>query len=149
MLAGIDRYVKENNYHVSIIRYRVFAKSRAVIQGKFKNLREHRKGKRANKSNSLSENNIMWEVNIMWERGQLGAHSQTSLINTIWWLFTLHWALLTLCRTLLQKCKIRTLKMNLFNYVTSTCFTCCHNHGHNMFCDVNVFDVIRSFTNKK
>ena len=28
----------------------------------------------------------------MWERGQLGAHSQTSLINTIWWLLTLHWA---------------------------------------------------------
>ena len=36
---------------------------------------------------------------------------------------------------LLQKCKIRTLKMKLINYVTFTCF--------------NVFDVIRTFTNKK
>ena len=40
-----------------------------------------------------------------------------------------------LCKTiLLQKCKIRTLKMKLINYLTFTCFTCCHNHGHNMFC---------------
>ena len=53
--AGIDRYLKENNYHVSIIRDRVFSTSRAVLEGKCKNLREHGKGKRPNKSNSLSE----------------------------------------------------------------------------------------------
>ena len=40
------------------------------------------------------------------------------------------------------------MKMKLINYVTFTYFTCCHNHGHNMFGDVNVFDVIRTFTNK-
>ena len=34
--------------------------------------------------------------------------------------------------------------MKLINYVISICFTCCHNHGHNMFFDVNVFDFIRT-----
>ena len=89
MQAGIDRYLKENNYHVSIIRDRVFSTSRAVLEGKCKNLREHGKGKRPNKSNSLSES----EVNILWECGQLGTHSPMSLIDTIWWLFTLHFGL--------------------------------------------------------
>ena len=28
-----------------------------------------------------------------WECGQLGTHSPMSLINTIWWLFTLHFRL--------------------------------------------------------
>ena len=89
MQAGIGRYLKENNYHVSIIRDRVFSTSRAVLEGKCKNSREHGKGKRPNKSNSLSES----EVNILWECGQLGTHSPMSLINTIWWLFTLHFGL--------------------------------------------------------
>ena len=31
MQAGIDRYLKENNYHVSIIRDRVFSTSRTVL----------------------------------------------------------------------------------------------------------------------
>ena len=65
---------------------------------------------------------------------------------------SLRWILcliLTLFQTfLLQKCKIRTLKLKLINYVTFTCFTCCRNNSHNMFCDVNVFDVIRTFTHK-
>ena len=43
MQTGIDRYLKENNYHVSIIRDRVFLTSRAVVEGKCKNLREHGK----------------------------------------------------------------------------------------------------------
>ena len=88
MQAGIEKYLKENNYHVSIIRDRVFSTSRAVLEGKCKNLREHGKGKRPNKSNSLSES----EVNILWECGQLGTHSPMYLINTIWWLITLLWA---------------------------------------------------------
>ena len=36
MQAGIDRYLKENNYHVSIIRDRLFSTSRAVLEGKCK-----------------------------------------------------------------------------------------------------------------
>ena len=84
--AGVDRYLKENNYHVSIIRGRVFSTSRADLEGKCKNLREHGKGKRPNKSNSLSES----EVNTLWECGPLGTHSPMYLINTVWWLFTLH-----------------------------------------------------------
>ena len=84
--AGIGRYLKENNYHVSVIVDRVFLTSRDVLDSTCKNLREHGKGKRPNKSNSLSES----EVNILWECVHLGTHSPMSLINTIWWLVTLH-----------------------------------------------------------
>ena len=59
--ADIDRYLKENIYHVPIIRDRVFSTPRAVLEGKCKNLREHGKGKRPNKSNSLWES----ELNIL------------------------------------------------------------------------------------
>ena len=45
MQAGIYRYLKENNYHVSIKRDRVLSTSRAVLKGKCKHLREHGKGK--------------------------------------------------------------------------------------------------------
>ena len=45
MQAGIDKYLKENNYHVSIIRDRVFSTSRAFLEGKCKNSREHGKDK--------------------------------------------------------------------------------------------------------
>ena len=89
MQAGIYRYLKENNYHVSVVRDRVFWTSRAVLEGKFKHLREHGKGKRPNKSNSLSES----ELNILWEYEQLRTCSPMSLINTIWWLFTFHFGL--------------------------------------------------------
>ena len=72
--------------YVSIISDRVSSTSRAVLEGKCKNLREHGNDKQPSKSNSLSES----EVNILWECGQLGTHFPMSLINTIWWLFTLH-----------------------------------------------------------
>ena len=78
MQACIDRYLKENNYPVSIIKDRVFSTSRAVLEGKCKSLWEHGKGKRPNKSKSLSES----EVNILWECGLLGTHSSMPSINT-------------------------------------------------------------------
>ena len=77
MQAGIDRYLKNINYHVSVLRDRVFSTSSAVLEGKCKNLREHGKGKQPNKSNRLPES----EVKILWECGQLGTHSPMSLIN--------------------------------------------------------------------
>ena len=36
MQAGIDRYLKENNYYVSVIRY--FSTSSAVLEGKLKKM---------------------------------------------------------------------------------------------------------------
>ena len=60
MQAGIGRYLKQNYYHVLVIRDRVFSTSRADLEGQYNYLREHGKGKRPNKSNSLPES----EVNI-------------------------------------------------------------------------------------
>ena len=81
--AGKRKYLSCFNYKS------VFSISRTILEGKCKNLREHGKGKRPNKCNSLWES----KVNILWEYGQLGTPSPTSLINTIWWLFTLNFGL--------------------------------------------------------
>ena len=47
------------------------------------------KGKRPNKSNSLTES----EVEELWNSGKFGNGNGYSLINTLWWQFSLHFGL--------------------------------------------------------
>ena len=86
MQASIDRYLKNNGYIYSIIRDREFASSQSVLEGKARLLRENGKGKRPNRSHSLTKD----EEIVLWDCGQLGISSPRSLINTIWWLLTQH-----------------------------------------------------------
>ena len=87
--AGLDRYLRLKNYQYSILNHQYFARSRAVLEGKAKYLRQLGKGKRPNKASSLSTD----EEETLWNNHQLGCHSPTSLINTLWWLFTQHFGL--------------------------------------------------------
>ena len=66
MQVGIYRYLKENNYHVSIIRDRVFLTSRAVLEGKFKHLREH--GIRDSLSNVFNKCNMVVVYFTLWAK---------------------------------------------------------------------------------
>ena len=59
------------------------------MEGKARLLREQGKGERPNKSCSLSND----EIEQLWQSGQFGYHSPMALINTLWWLFTLHFGL--------------------------------------------------------
>jgi len=63
--------------------------SRKVLEGKARKLREQGKGKRPNRSKSLTKE----EEEILWENGQLGGKSPRSLINTMWGLMTQHFGL--------------------------------------------------------
>ena len=89
MQAALERYLKSKSYPKSILRDSEFTNSRKVLEGKARNLRELRKGKRPNRSKSLTKE----EEEILWEHGQLGGKSPRSLINTMWWLMTQHFGL--------------------------------------------------------
>ena len=69
MVTAIDRYLTEKEYKHSIIRDKEFKSSEQVLEGKARLLRQQGKGKRANKSRSLTttEENEPWEKR-SWER---------------------------------------------------------------------------------
>ena len=89
MQAALDRRLREAGYMYSLLTSRHFLNSRNVLEGKARLLREQGKGKLPNKSCSLSND----EIEQLWESGQLDYHSPMALINTVWWLFTLHFGL--------------------------------------------------------
>ena len=76
MQAALDRHLRSQNYPKSILRDTEFLTSRKVLKG----------GKRPNKAKSLTKK----EEQIPWENGQLGNQTPRSLINTMWWLLTMH-----------------------------------------------------------
>ena len=89
MQSAIDRYLKDNGYLFSILTSREFAVSRSVLEGKARMLRDQGKGKKPNKACSLT----VEEEEVLWECGQLGLHSPSSIINTLWWKLTQHFGL--------------------------------------------------------
>ena len=89
MQAAMERYLKSKSYPKSIIRDREFINSRKVLEGKARKLREQGKGKRPNRSKSLTKE----EEEVLWQNGQLGSGTPRALINTMWWLMTQHFGL--------------------------------------------------------
>ena len=89
MQAVLDRHLRSKNYPKSIVRDTEFLSSRKVLEGKARKLREQGMGKRPNKAKSLTKE----EEEILWQNGQLGNQTPRSLINTMWWLVTMHFGL--------------------------------------------------------
>ena len=85
----MERYLKSKSYPKSIIRDREFINSRKVLEGKARKLREQGKGKRPNRSKSLTKE----EEEVLWKNGQLGSGTPRVLINTMRWLMTQHFGL--------------------------------------------------------
>jgi len=69
-------------YPKSVIKDREFLSSRKVLKGKGLKLREEGKGKRPNRSKSLTHE----DEETLWKSGQLGSGNPRALINTMWWL---------------------------------------------------------------
>ena len=76
-------------YPKSIIKDREFLSSRKVLEGKARKLREEGRGKRPNRSKSLTNE----EEETLSKSGQLGSGNSRALINTMWWLLTQHFGL--------------------------------------------------------
>ncbi|XP_015763345.1 PREDICTED: uncharacterized protein KIAA1958-like [Acropora digitifera] len=89
MQASLERYLKSKAYPKSIIRDREVLNSRKVLDGKARKLREGGKGKRPNRSRSLTKE----EEEVLWQNGQLGGGTSRALLNTMWWLLTQHFGL--------------------------------------------------------
>ena len=89
MQAVLDRRLREAGYMYSLLTSRYFLNSVNVLEGKARLLSEQGKGKRPNKSRSLSND----KIEQLWQSGQFGYQSPMALINTLWWLFTLHFGL--------------------------------------------------------
>ena len=84
MQAALERHLKSKLYPKSIIRDREFLSSRKVLEGKARKLREEGRGKRPNRSKSLTNE----EEETFWKSGQLGSGNLRAIINTMWWLLT-------------------------------------------------------------
>ena len=78
MQSAIERYLKSNNYPVSIVRGREFDNSQKILQAKAICLRQQGKGKRPNKSQPLTSD----ELSALWMKGELGDGNGRVLTNT-------------------------------------------------------------------
>ena len=78
MEAALDRRLMKSGYMYSLLTSRHFLKSKNVLKANV--LREQGKGKRPNKSCSLSHS----EIEQLWQSGQFGYHSPIALIKTLW-----------------------------------------------------------------
>ena len=68
MQSAIERYLKEKNYPLSIVRSREFHSSQEILNAKAISLRQQGKGKRPNKAQPITPE----EESALWEKGQLG-----------------------------------------------------------------------------
>ena len=84
-----ESILKSKLYPKSIIKGREFLSSRKVLEGKARKLGEEGRGKRPNRSKSLTNE----EGETLWKSGQLGSENPRALINMIWWLLTQHFGL--------------------------------------------------------
>jgi len=75
---------KSKSYRKSILRDRAFINTRKELEGKAPKLKEQGKGKRSNRSKSLTRE----EEEILLENGQLGGKSPHSLDNKMQWVMT-------------------------------------------------------------
>ena len=89
MQAALERHIQSKLYPKSIIKDREFLSSRKVLEGKARKLREEERGKRPNRSKSLTNE----EEETLSKSGQLGSGNPQALINTMWWLLTQHFGL--------------------------------------------------------
>ncbi|XP_070550681.1 uncharacterized protein KIAA1958-like [Ptychodera flava] len=77
---SIERYLRDNDYGISIIRGEQFRKSREALAAKRKQLKAAGKGNLPKKARAVTE----VHERAMREAGQLGTHSPTAILNTVW-----------------------------------------------------------------
>lgn len=81
MANSLDRHLKEEGYQFSIMRDVAFFSSKQVLEGKARALRDEGKGKRPNKSRSLTSK----DEKELWDKQSLGNHNPQVLVQTILW----------------------------------------------------------------
>lgn len=77
---SFDRYSRQHSKNYNIIQDKIFEKSREALKSKRKQLRLSGKGGRPNKALHL----INDELEKFWSAEQLGDHSPSTLLRTVW-----------------------------------------------------------------
>ena len=83
---SFDRHLRSCDRKLNIFKDAEFAKSRASLAARRKELRRKGKGRRPNKAEALSSS----DVDKPWESGEFGDHSPRSLVQIVWFNFTMH-----------------------------------------------------------
>ena len=88
-MASIERYLKKNNYCVTVINDQAFEKTRRALTSKQKELKKQGKGNKPNASVALTSA----EPNTLYEKSLLGTQNPEALLNTLWLNNTMHFGL--------------------------------------------------------
>ena len=83
---SFDRHLREHGRQYSILTDRHFEKAREALASKRKQLRRFGKGQKPNKALGLTDDQIQQ----LWLEKQLGDHSPSALLQTIWFNNTIH-----------------------------------------------------------
>ena len=89
LIRSFDRHLRRHKYGYVIISSPEFADTREAMRIKQKNLKSQGKGAKPMKSDFLSGQKIIK----LYETNQLGIETPTSVINTLWYLNTLHFGI--------------------------------------------------------
>ncbi|XP_077987470.1 uncharacterized protein KIAA1958-like [Glandiceps talaboti] len=77
---GIDRYLNEQGYKLSIVRDKEFTSSQKILKAKRSQLRKEGRGNKPNAAEELTER----EENRLYESGVIGHHSPEALLFVVW-----------------------------------------------------------------
>ena len=89
MISSFDRQLKRHKYGSVIISSAEFADTREALRLKQRHLKSQGKGDKPFKADPLNDS----DINKLYETCQLGIYTPTSLINTLWYLNTLHFGI--------------------------------------------------------
>ena len=89
MFGSFERYLKRHKYSTSLIKGHEFSRSKQTLQSKQKILIMQGKGNLPKRADAITDE----EINTLYEKGFLGADTPSSLLNTMWFLNTLHFGI--------------------------------------------------------
>ena len=89
MLGSFERHLKRKNYGISLISGYAFYKARDVLTCKQKDLKKRGKGNLPKRAEPLTDT----DINTLFDKELLGKKTPSSLLNTMWYLNTLHFGI--------------------------------------------------------
>lgn len=90
MISSFDRHLRKRGYGVSIVcNTPEFSKTRDALKAKQRDLKAQGKGSKPMKSDPITDQ----EIDVLYASNQLGSANPNSVINTLWFLNTLHFGM--------------------------------------------------------
>ncbi|KXJ06675.1 Uncharacterized protein KIAA1958 [Exaiptasia diaphana] len=89
LICSFNRYLKTKGYPANIIEDKEFEQVRAALKAKSKELKKTGKGNKPNAAEAITDD----EISVLYEKELLGISNAEALINTIWYMNTIHFGL--------------------------------------------------------